>query len=158
MQKRSIVVIAICVCLGISGGVVWYQYRDNHEHGHDGYAQRFLPPRILIKKLALDEAQQAELKKLSRSLIDSVRAGRESLREQRIVGLAEILSLLEANKINQEKALEMVRERLATVESYAREIISSAAGFTDSLSTEQRRKLQQIIEQRTPEREHDNDD
>ena len=151
MRKRSIILIATVLSVGIIGGAAAY-YRHHHGPGHDNYASHFTKhiERKLTKKLTLNETQKAGLGQLTQSLMTS----RQSFKEQRIFDLNEIFSLLEADQLDQEKALNLVRERLAMIESHAEQMISSAAGFTDSLTGEQRAKLKEMIEQRMSKRRH----
>lgn len=161
MRKCSIIIIATVLSLGIVGGVAVYCWQQHHSgQGHHQYGKNqhgnkqegnFFGKRIgkhLSKKLELNETQKVELKQLTQSLTTMWREGKKTFREQRIAGLNEMLSLLDANKIDQEKALNLVRDRLAMVESRAEEMISSASGFIDSLTSEQREKLKEAIEKR----------
>ena len=155
MRKRSIILIATFLSLGIVGSAAAY-YRHHGGYGHDRYGSHFTKhiEQNLAEKLALNETQKVELSQLTQSLMTTLMAGRKSFEEQRIFDLNEIFSLFEADKFDQEKALKMVRERLSMIESYAEEMILSASGFTDSLTSEQRGKLKEIIEQRMSKRHH----
>ncbi len=155
MRKRSIILVATFLSLGLIGSATAY-YRHHGGYDHDRSGSHFTKyiKQNLTEKLALNETQKVELDQWTQSLTTTLMAGRKSFKEQRIVGLNEIFSLLEADKFDQEKALNLVQERLSMVESHAEEMISSAAGFTDSLTGEQRGRLKEIIEQRMSKRHH----
>ncbi|SMN02342.1 hypothetical protein SPONN_871 [uncultured Candidatus Thioglobus sp.] len=168
-MRKCAIIIATVLILGIIGGVaVYYRYYSDdgylgftgsaavyyRHYDDDGFSDlltRHLK-KNLTKKLTLNETQKVELNQLTESLATTFKAGKKSFRALRTTGLNDILSLLEANKLDQEEALKMVQAHLATIESHAKEMISSAADFTDSLTAEQREKLKKIIERRVSKR------
>ena len=152
MRKRAIILIATILSLGVASSA--FAHYRHHGYGYGEHGNGFAKhiERNLTEKLELNETQQAELQQLTESLMTS----RKSFRKQRFFDFDEVVTLLESNQLNQQRALEMVRARLAMIESQAQEIIASASGFTDSLTAEQRAELKEIIEQRVSGRQHRN--
>jgi Spy/CpxP family protein refolding chaperone len=98
----------------------------------------------LTEKMDLTTVQQDKLNVVS----DQFQEARGSFRDQRGATRAEVLALLEADTMDREKAMALFEARRQEMESRARIIIAAMADFTDSLSSEQRAQLKEMIERR----------
>ena len=93
------------------------------------------------KKLDLTEEQVIELHNLKDDLLD-VREDFADKREQTHATLEELLS---QPTLDQQRLVAVVREHTAVVNQQTPQIVSSIAGFYDSLSPEQQAKLRDKI-------------
>ena len=82
----------------------------------------------------------------------AIKQGKNAIRGSKVLNLQEMLALLEDEQLDQEKAMQMVRERLTTIEDQAQSLILSLSGFTDSLAPDQKSKLKGLVEKRVHHR------
>lgn len=92
-------------------------------------------------ELDLTAVQKGNLDALIDEVV-SIRQQAMATREQR---KDELLALLKAPVLDQSKVLSLVSEKAASVEARAPEVISAIAGFTDSLTVEQKAELEDRI-------------
>ncbi len=145
MHKRTKLLISGFLSLGLVGGAIAY-HKSGHKH--EGYARHLQSK--LTKKLDLDEAQRAALDQVTQSMMES----RKAFKNRKMLDLNQVLALLDADRVDQQKAMEMVRHRLSAIALQAEQMIASASGFTDSLSSEQRMELKQMVEKHMKHRKH----
>ncbi len=120
----------------ISGAGVYYKYNHPNRIHHI--------QNNISKNLQLSDDQNSALKKFTQSLVDSKR----TFYQKRLFELDQLLGLLEEEQLDRDQAMEIIRDRLANIESQAEKMIASASDFTDSLSNEQRLMLKEMVEKR----------
>lgn len=98
----------------------------------------------ISEKLELSDAQKKKLIVLKNELIETlgkVRQSRESAREN-------ILTLLQQETMDREKALIMINERTNTIDKHAPQIVEAIGNFYDSLTPKQREELREHVAKR----------
>lgn len=142
MKLSTRIVTAVLLVVGSSGVVYAFS-----KHGDWGMTPQekaeFVGDRV-GKKLDLDAAQQQKfdaLAELVAGIVAEARADREAQ-------MQEISALLDEPSLNQARALELIGQKTDLVNEKAPLVISSLAVFVDSLTPEQKSKLQQFIEHR----------
>ena len=136
MKKRSKIILSSVLAIGLTGSIVAYA-----KNGHHGFHMK----ERLTEKLQLDDTQSNQLD----SLIETMKTTKMAFKSSETVKLDDIFSLLDADKLNQEEAMVMVRQKLAEVEEHAEIMIASTATFTDSLSADQRATLKKMAKDRS---------
>lgn len=142
MKLSTRIVTAVLLVAGSSGVVYAFS-----KHGDWGMTPRekaeFVGERV-GKKLDLDASQQQKfdaLAELVAGIVTEARADRET-------HMREISALLEEPSFNQARALQLVEQKTSLVNEKAPLVISSLAVFLDSLTAEQKDRLQEFIEHR----------
>lgn len=120
---------------GCWGGAGWHG-KWAHHHGERGHWRGFMMQR-LSRSLSLDQSQQEKLK----AAVTQMAEVRKSMRADRQADQKQVLALLSAPKLDQQKALELVKQRTQQVEQHVQPVISAVAAFTDSLNAQQRQLL-----------------
>lgn len=72
--------------------------------------------------------------------------------------MTQIIPLLDNNQLDNDRALEILKDRLTAIELEAQKMIVSASEFTNSLSSDQRTELQQILQKRIQSRHNQHHD
>lgn len=93
-------------------------------------------PQHMAKHPDLNDEQQ----KMFQALIQEFRSTRQEMQQNRKQGRDEMLSLLNADKLDQNKAHVLVEGKTSAVRSKAPEKITTIVIFTDSLSPERRQQ------------------
>ncbi|NKB62376.1 MAG: hypothetical protein GKR95_09680 [Gammaproteobacteria bacterium] len=135
MKRRSKIILSSVIALSLTGGVVAYA-----KSGHHGFHVK----ERLTQKLELDSQQSSTLE----SLIVTMKDSKHEFRQNGFFDFNQMILLLEDQQLDQQKAMELVREKLTAIENQAQKVIASAAGFTNSLTDEQRAELQSMAEKR----------
>ena len=104
MNKRSKIILSSVLALGLTGSIVAYA-----KSGHHGFHMK----ERLTEKLELNDTQSTQLD----GLIETMRTTRTSFMASDAVKLDDVFRLLDANALNQEEAMVMVRQKLAEIES-----------------------------------------
>lgn len=136
MKKRTKIIISSAIVLSLTGGAVAYA-----KHGQPGQYMK----QHISESLSLTEEQSTQLE----SLMTTMKTSKKEFRSSGVFDFSKMIALLESQNLDQEKAMELVREKLANVESQAQTIIASTATFTDSLNDEQRKQLTEMINERS---------
>ena len=142
MKISTRIITAVLLVAGSSGAVYAFS-----KHGDWGMSPdekvEFISDRV-ASKLDLDDVQRqkfTELAELVANTLQEVKPGREERFD-------EIASLLQEPSFNQARALEIIQQKTQLVNEKAPLVISSMAGFLDSLSMEQKQELQEFIQHR----------
>ncbi len=141
MKRRSKIILSSVIALSLTGGAV--AYAKNSHHG-------FHIKERLTQKLSLDTQQSTALDGLVATMKDS----KSQFRQNGFLDFNQMILLLDEQNLDQQKAMELVREKLSTVEAQAEKVIASAANFTDSLTTEQRNELKLMAKEKAEHRKH----
>ncbi len=107
-----------------------------HHHGEHGHWRGRMVQHI-SRSLGLDSAQQENLK----AVVTQMAQVHKAMRSDRAADQKQVLALLSAPKLDQKKALELVKQRTQQVEQQAEPVIAAIAVFTDSLNPQQRQLL-----------------
>jgi len=133
MKRVTKIIIGTVIVTSTIGGIA-YAKSSCGMHG----------PQRLVKNLDLNDEQQKNFD----ALIKEFRSTRQEMKQNRKQGRDEMLSLLNADKLDQNKVQAMVEGKTSAVRNKAPDIIVAIANFTDSLSTEQRQQLRERITDR----------
>ena len=148
MKISTRIITAILLVAGSSGAV--YAYSKHGDWGMSADEKvEFISDRV-ASKLDLDDLQRqkfTELAELVADTLQEVKPGREE-------GFEEIASLLQEPSFNQARALEMIQLKTQLVNEKAPLVITSMAGFLDSLSMEQKQELQEFMQHRHERHRH----
>lgn len=101
--------------------------------------------RRIVRRLELDDAQQSRLDTLHETLHGLRDEARTGLSYQRKV----LLDLLDRERIDRDEALRLARVPLAMVEDALPDAVDQLAGFCETLTEEQRRRLKDLIGRHT---------
>lgn len=133
MKRVTKIIIGTVIVTSTVGGIA-YAKSSCGMHG----------PQRLVKNLDLNDEQQKNFD----ALIKEFRSTRQEMQRNRKQGRDEMLSLLSADKLDQNRAQALVEGKATAVKSKSPEIIAAIANFTDSLSPEQRQQLRERITDR----------
>ncbi len=140
MKLSTRIITAVLLVAG-SSGVVYAFSKHNHWGMSEAEKIEFVTDRA-TRKLELNDEQQRLFATLASNLSRLMQEARSSRRQD----LEEIETLLQAPTLDQARAIEMVREKTALIDAQAPEVIASLALFLDSLSIEQRQRIQDFVE------------
>jgi Spy/CpxP family protein refolding chaperone len=142
MKLSTRIVTAVLLVVGSSGVV--YAFSKHGEWGMTPQEKADFVSERVGKKLELDADQQQKFDALA-GLVAGIVA---EARADRAAQMEEISALLEEPSFNQARALELIGQKTALVDEKAPLVISSLAIFLDSLTAEQKGRLQEFIEHR----------
>ena len=99
-------------------------------------------------RLDLNTEQSAKLEQL----MDTFHDLRSSWREQRDLDVATVRDLLTAPTLNQQEVLALIESKTVKVNEVAPTAVAALAEFTDSLSSEQKQEIEDMMEHRMEHR------
>ncbi len=141
MHKRTKVILASLLSLGVVGGVAAMQ--GGEQCGWRGEKMGHMVERV-SEKLELNEAQREKLEAVRNEMSDLRDQHKNSRGERR----TEMLSLLDADTLDRDRAFSIFEARHSEMQEAARGMIATMADFTDSLSAEQRAELKTMMAER----------
>jgi Spy/CpxP family protein refolding chaperone len=148
MKISTRIITAVLLVAGSSGAVYAFS-----KHGDWGMSVdekvEFISDRV-TDKLDLDDVQRQNFTELAALVANTLQEVKPT-REQRF---DEIASLLQEPSFDQARALEMIQQKTQLVNEKAPLVITSLAGFLDSLSIEQKQELQEFIQHRQERHRH----
>ncbi|MCB1756904.1 MAG: periplasmic heavy metal sensor [Gammaproteobacteria bacterium] len=115
-------------------------------HDENAMAER-ISSRV-TRKLDLDDSQQANLD----SLIAQVQTSRKIISADREGNKTLLITLLQADTLDQQSLLELISGKTAAVDNQAPAVVEALAAFTDSLSPQQREKLLERLQDKFDDR------
>lgn len=118
-------------------------------HHDEAEVADYISKRV-TRKLELDASQQNRLDELIVQLQSSrkvVTADRESHQRQ-------LLALLQADILDQQSLLRMINTKTALLDQEAPAVVAALAGFTDSLTPEQRKQLNERLQDKFDHKRH----
>lgn len=139
MHKRSKIILAVFLTLGVAGTAVAFHKHRHHQGNFANHIEKKLTHELQLTPL------QAEALKDMRI---AIKQSRKAIQGGKVMDLREMLGLLEDEQFDQTKAMHMVKQRLTTIEEQAQELILSLSGFANSLAPDQKSKLKQLVEKR----------
>ena len=93
-------------------------------------------------KLDLNDAQQAKFKLFSQSLVNT----RQSLKNNKSQTHQELLAMMQQPKLERQRTQAMINEHIAKLQSYTPALVKNFGDFFDTLTAEQRKKLQDELD------------
>lgn len=111
--------------------------RRSHWHENPDRATSYVS-----SKLALNESQRQELKKLSSAFYEAKR----QLEQTRLQSKPQIHHLFQEKELDQKKLLGLIKDAQSEFDKLAPKIVAALADFNRSLTDEQRRKMRDLIE------------
>jgi Spy/CpxP family protein refolding chaperone len=153
MKKATKVVLVSLVGLGIIGGAAAYAGSKGrcgfgHGYGHGGHRMGSHMLEHISDRMDLSAEQEEKLD----DVFDEVRQMRREIMRDRKENVQEIVGLLDAEKLDQDKALAMFNDKTDTMKQHAPEIIAAMAEFSDSLTPEQKQQVRAMMEHRLDRR------
>jgi uncharacterized membrane protein len=137
-MKTSTQLIGVIVLgIGVIGGVAAVTHHVNQDH-HQWMIER------MGDKLELDADQHTKLT----ALVGEMHALRQDLRASRDDDRDEILALLAAPTLDQQRLIAMVNAKTSIIEARTPAVASAVATFSDSLNADQKAELQDWLEWR----------
>lgn len=151
MNKTTNLVLGVVLGASLAGAVsafadgghgfgCWGGGPGHSRHDHWGHHRGEWHGRMIeriSRSLSLDQAQQDKLK----AVVEQMGQMRKAMRADRGADQKEVLALLSTPKLDQQKALALVKQRTERIEQQAPAMVSAIAAFTDSLSDQQRQLL-----------------
>lgn len=147
MKTSTKIITSILVGLGVIGSAAAFHKPRWCHHGHGYWQSEHRTEEIVERisdKLGLDETQMASLNRLKEQLV----LMREDFREGRQQRRTQIMEIVAAPKLDQQRALDLVSQRITTMQQKAPQIIAAIAEFHDGLSPEQKQKAKEFMEHR----------
>ncbi len=144
MKKRNKIIIAAVASIAILGGVAACGHHGSPEERADYMVEK------VTSKLELSDAQVVELEQLKDELLNV----RKSWLEERETVHNQVDTLLSQPTLDQQQALNMVRERTDSISQKAPQVVTALAGFYDSLDPEQQAMLREKIQEHSENRHH----
>ncbi len=149
MKKATKVVLVSLVGLGIVGGAAAYAGSKGrcgfgHGYGHGGHRMGGHMLEHISDRMDLSVEQEEKLD----NVFDEVRQMRREIMRDRKENMQDIVSLLDAEKLDQDKVLALFNEKTDTVKQHAPEIVAAMAEFSDSLTPEQKQHVREMMERR----------
>lgn len=139
MNRTTKILTATALSIGLLGSVAAY---GKHRMGESKRADFFVS--YVSEELELDTTQEQALNLLK----DEVIAAKGLLREQMEPFKSEIESLFNAETFDQNRALEMISTKTATINEAAPTIVAALGNFLDGLNAEQKAEVMEHIESR----------
>ena len=148
MKISTRIITAVLLVAGSSGAV--YAVSKHGDWGMSADEKvEFISDRV-TSKLDLDDVQRQKFTELAELVADILQEVKPT-REERF---EEIASLLQEPSFNQARALEIIQQKTQLVNEKAPLVITSMAGFLDSLSMEQKQELQEFMQHRHGRHHH----
>jgi Spy/CpxP family protein refolding chaperone len=152
MKLSTRIITAALLIAGSSGAV--YAFSKHNDWGMTPEEKvEFVTERV-TRKLDLDSAQQQNFTELAATVA-------QIMQDARIVksqNLTEIGALLKEPSFNQARALELVQQKTSMITEKAPLVIASLAVFLDSLSVEQKQKMEEFLQHRHKHHRHGDSD
>ena len=148
MKLSRRLLAAVLLVLG-SSGAVYALSKHGDWHMTPEEKVEFVTDRV-SKKLDLDATQRqkfAEFADLFAQAMIEVRGNREQHRQ-------ELAALLDEPSFNQARVLELIAEKTRQINERAPLLVSSLAGFLDTLNDRQRAELREFVEHHRHHRGH----
>ena len=146
-MKLSTRIVTAALLIAGSSGVV-YAFGKHGDWGMTPQEKaEFVTDRVTGK---LNDEQRRNFSSLAELVAGIVAEARADRRAQ----MEEISGLLEEPSFNQARALQLVQQKTGLINEKAPLVISSLAVFLDSLSAEQKDRLQEFIEHRRHHHRH----
>lgn len=141
MKRATKVILVTVLGLGVvSAGIAGY---GHHRFGDPEKRAAWMVEKV-EKQLELDGNQVVKLQALS----DQILALRTDMHQEKQQKKQQVLDLLSAQTLDQQAVIDMVTEKTRLVDSEAPNVIATLAEFTDSLDTEQKQELVDLLEWR----------
>ncbi len=156
MKKVTKVVLVSLAGLGIVGGAAAYAgSKGGCGFGHGpGHRMGGHMVERVSDKLDLTVEQEGKLD----NVFLEMRQMRRDVMRDRKDNMQEVMSLLDAPSLDQEKALAMFNDKADAIKQHAPEIVAAMADFSDSLSPEQKQQAQEMMQHRFDRHEKRHDD
>jgi Spy/CpxP family protein refolding chaperone len=149
MKVSTRIIAAVLLVAGSSGAV--YAFSKHSDWGMTTEEKvEFISDRV-THKLDLDAIQREKFAELAEMVVVTF----QEVKPTRGQHFAELNSLLQEPSFNQARALEMIQQKTQLMNERAPLVISSLAGFLDSLSFEQKQQLQEFMQHRFENRRHE---
>jgi Spy/CpxP family protein refolding chaperone len=140
MSKTLIIVLVIVALVAlVGGGLAWAKHRGYCRNGGIQWVQERISSRL--------ELNQTQEQKLS-ALGDTLMGLRSQWMETRDQRRNELTALLDAPSLDRERATSLLEGWHRNWAERGPELVTAFADFSDSLSTEQREQLRELIEKR----------
>ena len=152
MKLSTRIITAVLLIAGSSGAV--YAFSKHHDWGMSPEEKvEFVTERV-TSKLDLDSQQQQNFAELAATFVQIM----QDAKITKAQNLTEIEALLEEPSFNQARALELIQQKTRMVNEKAPLVITSLAVFLDSLSVEQKQKMQKFMQHRHQHHRHGDSD
>ncbi len=147
MKKSSKIILITVLTVGVAGGVFAYGAHHHFSNMTPQEKAEMISDRI-DRKLELNDIQKQNLDALALHVAGLMQEVREN-GQARFQMMDEVLS---DEPVNQAVLLQKINEKTLMVNQKAPELVSKLAGFIDSLDTEQKTEIKEMIEQRRSHR------
>ena len=152
MKLSTRIITAVLLIAGSSGVV--YAFSKHNDWGMSPQEKvEFVTERV-TNKLDLDSQQQQNFAELAGTVVQIMQDARINKGQN----FTEIGTLLQEPNFNQARALELVQQKTRMINEKAPLVITSLAVFLDSLSAEQKQKMQEFMQHRHQHHRHGNND
>lgn len=131
-KTKKIIIGTIISVVTLGGGVAAYASPDGCGGMHKGG--------FMAKRLNLTEDQKQNLANIKTTIREQVKVNHGETKP-----LENISALLSQPTLDQNKVLSMLEERTTKIKASAPTVVSAIATFTDSLTNEQRAKMQKMM-------------
>ncbi|MDH3693007.1 MAG: periplasmic heavy metal sensor [Gammaproteobacteria bacterium] len=147
MKRVTKVVLVTLASVGIVGGAAAYAGSKGgcgFGHGNGGHRMGGHMVERISDRMDLSADQEEKLD----NVFDEMRQMRRDVMRDRKDNIQEVLSLLDAPKLDQDKAMAMFNDKAEAIKQHAPEIVAALAEFSDGLSPEQKQQVRDMMEHR----------
>lgn len=146
MKRSTKIILSLVLAGGVVSAVVANGQRPFCQHGPGGGGEHKAGYFVsyVSEQLALSDTQRGTLE----ALVTEGLALRTTMKEGRAQGKAEMLALLDAPTLDQQRLLTLVQKKAERVNAEAPALVASLAAFTDSLEPSQRAELRSRMDKR----------
>lgn len=139
MKKSTKIASIAVVTVALIGGTT--AFAGKHRSGdHEERAE--MAAWFVDKKLDLDATQEQALSLLK----DQILVAMTTMHSESATTRDDIRSLVSAETFDQGKALDLITSKTASVDSLAPDLVVAFAGFMDSLNTEQKQEILEVMD------------
>ena len=142
MKLSTRIITAVLLVAGSSGVV--YAFSKHGDWGMTPTEKAEFVSERVTRKLDLDALQQQKFDDLARLVVEIMQETRTSHESH----ANEISALLEDPSFNQARALDLIQQKTQLVNDKAPLVVGSLAVFLDSLNSEQKQELQELVQRR----------
>lgn len=136
MKKRNKIIIAVISGVVLISGINACSHHRSPEASAEHVVEK------ISSKLKLNESQTMKLVQLKDEFMNI----RQTMQSDRNSTFAEVDELLSQSTLDQQRVQQLLQNKIATVNNKAPQIITTFAGFYDSLNPEQQNQIREKVQ------------
>jgi Spy/CpxP family protein refolding chaperone len=136
VKNKTKVFTALFIVLGLISATSYADYKK-HKGGHK--------MEQMTEQLSLSDAQRKKAKAVHKNMQEMQKMHRKGRMNER----DSMADLLDDTSFDENKALAIIRNKHEKMENHAKKMISAMAAFSNSLSSDQKQKLQTLLKDKS---------